>query len=112
MYLCGIVVSVVTGGTLCTATSHVDLDIRICYIPGETSSHGQSGAHNDSGGPIRATAPMWRCSRIMHMQRDLHPTILSSLEGIVDQVMCITQNIGPQKFIKSPLARSAHKFCP
>ena len=32
-------------------------------------------------GPIRATAPMWRCSRIMHMQRDLHPTVLSSLEG-------------------------------
>ena len=36
-------------------------------------------------GPIRATAPMWRCSKIMHMQRDLHPTVLSSLEGIVDQ---------------------------
>jgi transformation/transcription domain-associated protein len=32
-------------------------------------------------GPIKATAPMWRCSRIMHMQRDLHPTVLSSLEG-------------------------------
>ena len=40
-------------------------------------------------GPIRATAPMWRCSRIMHTQRDLHPTILSSLEGIVDQVWLI-----------------------
>lgn len=37
-------------------------------------------------GPIRATPPMWRCSKIMHMQRDIHPTILSSLEGIVDQV--------------------------
>lgn len=37
--------------------------------------------------PIRATPPMWRCSKIMHMQRDIHPTILSSLEGIVDQVM-------------------------
>jgi transformation/transcription domain-associated protein len=37
-------------------------------------------------GPIRATPSMWRCSRIMHMQRDIHPTVLSSLEGIVDQV--------------------------
>lgn len=37
-------------------------------------------------GPIRAPAPMWRCSKIMHMQRELHPTILNSLEGIVDQV--------------------------
>lgn len=44
-----------------------------------TTQHGESG-------PIRATAPMWRCSKIMHMQREIHPTILSSLEGIVDQV--------------------------
>lgn len=29
---------------------------------------------------------MWRVSKIMHTQRDLHPTILSSLEGIVDQI--------------------------
>ena len=43
-------------------------------------------------GPIRATAPMWRCSRIMHMQRDLHPTILSSLEGIVDQMVWFREN--------------------
>ncbi|XP_066597811.1 transformation/transcription domain-associated protein isoform X1 [Prorops nasuta] len=37
--------------------------------------------------PIKATPPMWRCSKIMHMQRDIHPTILSSLEGIVDQMV-------------------------
>lgn len=42
--------------------------------------------------PIRATPPMWRCSRIMHMQRDLHPTILSSLEGIVDQMVWFREN--------------------
>ncbi|XP_014681160.1 PREDICTED: transformation/transcription domain-associated protein-like [Priapulus caudatus] len=43
-------------------------------------------------GPIRATAPMWRCSRIMHTQRDQHPTILSSLEGIVDQMVWFREN--------------------
>ena len=43
-------------------------------------------------GPIRATAPMWRCSKIMHMQRDLHPTVLSSLEGIVDQMVWFREN--------------------
>lgn len=42
-------------------------------------------------GPIRATPPMWRCSKIMHMQRDIHPTILSSLEGIVDQVSYLSK---------------------
>uniref|UniRef100_A0ABM0MIW8 Transformation/transcription domain-associated protein-like n=1 Tax=Saccoglossus kowalevskii TaxID=10224 RepID=A0ABM0MIW8_SACKO len=47
----------------------------------------QSSGSTSDPGPIRATAPMWRCSRIMHMQRDLHPTLLSSLEGIVDQMV-------------------------
>lgn len=35
---------------------------------------------------------MWRCSRIMHMQRELHPTLLSSLEGIVDQMVWFREN--------------------
>ncbi|TMW44508.1 hypothetical protein DOY81_004448 [Sarcophaga bullata] len=37
--------------------------------------------------PIKATPPMWRCSKVMHVQREIHPTILSSLEGIVDQMV-------------------------
>ena len=58
-----------------------------------------SGAGNNVGGastgggtpqgesaPIRAPLSLWRCSRIMHLLRDLHPTLLSALEGIVDQV--------------------------
>lgn len=40
----------------------------------------------EAAGSIKATEPMWRCSRIMHMQKELHPTVLASLEGIVDQV--------------------------
>jgi len=28
----------------------------------------------------------------MHMQRELHPTILSSLEGIVDQMVWFREN--------------------
>lgn len=30
---------------------------------------------------------MWRCSKVMHAQREVHPTILSCLEGIVDQMV-------------------------
>ncbi|XP_012223234.1 transformation/transcription domain-associated protein isoform X2 [Linepithema humile] len=41
----------------------------------------------ETGHTVRATPPMWRCSKIMHLQRDIHPTILSSLEGIVDQMV-------------------------
>lgn len=52
-------------------------------------------------GPIKAPAPMWRCSRIMHMQRELHPTILASLEGIVDQVcFCFDMNDFIGKIVK------------
>lgn len=35
---------------------------------------------------------MWRCSKIMHVQRDIHPTVLSSLEGIVDQMVWFREN--------------------
>ncbi len=52
----------------------------------------QQATGAEASGPIRATAPMWRCSRIMHMQRDLHPTVLSSLEGIVDQMVWFREN--------------------
>ncbi|XP_023232044.1 transformation/transcription domain-associated protein-like [Centruroides sculpturatus] len=61
--------------------------------PNTTESHQSSQQQQASEtGPIRATPPMWRCSRIMHMQRDLHPTILSSLEGIVDQMVWFREN--------------------
>ncbi|KAL1426892.1 hypothetical protein MTO96_000428 [Rhipicephalus appendiculatus] len=49
-------------------------------------------AQADTSGPIRATPSMWRCSKIMHLQRDLHPTVLSSLEGIVDQMVWFREN--------------------
>jgi len=55
---------------------------------GETEVKKENIQSSQSGGnPIRATPSMWRCSRIMHMQRDTHPTLLSSLEGIVDQMV-------------------------
>ncbi|XP_041829403.1 transformation/transcription domain-associated protein isoform X1 [Melanotaenia boesemani] len=58
--------------------------------PTSVGAQPHSGASDP--GPIRATAPMWRCSRIMHMQRELHPTLLSSLEGIVDQMVWFREN--------------------
>lgn len=54
---------------------------------GTPQSTGPSPVTSQSDpGAIRATAQMWRCSKIMHLLRDLHPTLLSALEGIVDQV--------------------------
>lgn len=59
-----------------------------------TSSTGESQNTSKTAptGPIRATPPMWRCSKVMHVQREIHPTILSSLEGIVDQMVWFREN--------------------
>ena len=61
-------------------------------ITNGTSQSSTAGAGAEGAGPIKATEPMWRCSRIMHMQRDLNTTVLSSLEGIVDQMVWFREN--------------------
>ena len=53
---------------------------------------------------------MWRCSRIMHMQRELHPTLLSSLEGIVDQMVWFRENWHEEVYGHGLECRSA-RFC-
>jgi hypothetical protein len=73
------------------------LTLALCVLLSDSGQQQPSSAGNQSHsasdpGPIRATAPMWRCSRIMHMQRELHPTLLSSLEGIVDQMVWFREN--------------------
>ncbi|OWR41911.1 transformation/transcription domain-associated protein isoform 1 [Danaus plexippus plexippus] len=55
---------------------------------GASTSSGSGG----EAGPIKATLPMWRCSKIMQLQREIHPTVLSSLEGIVDQMVWFREN--------------------
>lgn len=35
---------------------------------------------------------MWRCSRIMHHQRDLNSNVMTTLEGIVDQLMNLRED--------------------
>ena len=35
---------------------------------------------------------MWRCSKVLQYQRELHPTVLSSLEGIIDQLNWFREN--------------------
>ncbi|XP_013181191.1 PREDICTED: transformation/transcription domain-associated protein [Papilio xuthus] len=51
-----------------------------------------AGAGAGEAGTIKATMPMWRCSKIMQLQREIHPTVLSSLEGIVDQMVWFREN--------------------
>lgn len=52
----------------------------------------QPGQGATSSLPIKATPPMWRCSKVMHLQREFHPTIQNSLEGIIDQMVWFREN--------------------
>ncbi|XP_017777683.1 PREDICTED: transformation/transcription domain-associated protein isoform X2 [Nicrophorus vespilloides] len=60
-------------------------------------NHDQSGQEGGSSSTtmestIKATPPMVRCSKIMKMQRDIHTTVLTSLEGIADQMEWFREN--------------------
>ncbi|XP_058123036.1 transcription-associated protein 1 [Anopheles ziemanni] len=71
------------------------IEQRERYKSLEQASIGAASAGAGAGAtttPIRATPPMWRCSKIMHLQRDIHPTVLSSLEGIIDQMVWFREN--------------------
>jgi len=39
-----------------------------------------------SDSSLRATPALVQFSKVMHQQREVHPTIVLTLEGIVDQV--------------------------
>ncbi|CAK1549719.1 unnamed protein product [Leptosia nina] len=60
--------------------------------PNSTTSGSSTSSAVTDVSPIKATLPMWRCSKIMQLQREIHPTVLSSLEGIVDQMVWFREN--------------------
>lgn len=97
--MAGTSVPVASGSCSALSLSSVGLalTLALCVLLSDSGQQQPSSVGNQSHsasdpGPIRATAPMWRCSRIMHMQRELHPTLLSSLEGIVDQMVWFREN--------------------
>ena len=74
----------------------VYLPIRTLYLTLRIEQRGKyrrdsQGSQSDQA-PIRATEPMWRCSRILQIQRDCHPTVLVSLEGIAEQMGWFREN--------------------
>ncbi|KAA0197800.1 hypothetical protein HAZT_HAZT001767 [Hyalella azteca] len=60
--------------------------------PQQPPGQQQGNQLQQSGETIRATEPMRHCSRILQIQRDYHPTVLVSLEGIVDQMTWFREN--------------------
>ena len=77
--------SVPTSGTVSASGSTSGLSTGSASAGVSASGSGGLSTAGEPA-PIRAPASLWRCSRIMHLLRDLRPTLLSALEGIVDQV--------------------------
>ncbi|BFZ01386.1 hypothetical protein BsWGS_04423 [Bradybaena similaris] len=84
-----------TGTSVADFLSSVNAPTSQAGTGGQTtqsqSRPGSSGSHSESG-PIKAPDSMWRCSKIMGTQRDAHPTVIYTLEGIVDQMVWLREN--------------------
>lgn len=68
----------------------------------ESSTSGNNVILSTAEVSIKASPAMVRCSKIMKMLRDIHTTVLSSLEGIADQVILPQLLIG----VKSSRSRA------
>ncbi|XP_035826346.1 transformation/transcription domain-associated protein isoform X2 [Aplysia californica] len=94
----GLLTSLAAGSVsdfLSSSTSGSSTPQAASTTPGQNSAPqnkaGLSSSNSESG-PIKAPEPMWRCSKIMSIQRDVHPTVLSTLEVIVDQMVWFREN--------------------
>jgi transformation/transcription domain-associated protein len=61
-------------------------------ISSQDSASGSTSLGSSSQPSTSQMGQTFRCSKIMHMQRDVHPTTLSSLEGIIDQMIWFREN--------------------
>ncbi|XP_046847243.1 transformation/transcription domain-associated protein-like isoform X2 [Xenia sp. Carnegie-2017] len=69
------------------STSSSDSALKPNECNTSTTSSNSAALQGQGGGEaMRVTPSMRLCSRIMHALRDLHPTLLAALEGIVDQM--------------------------
>jgi transformation/transcription domain-associated protein len=59
---------------------------------------------------MKSTAAMWRCSKIMQLVREIHPTIVCSLENILDQLMSKSDIDGTRWFRENIFEENLHQL--
>ena len=79
-------------GDLSATGSNANAGATGGVMEGDYLTGGSTPRLSSDTGPIRATNAMKLCSQIMHMQRDVHPTILSALEGMADGMGLFREN--------------------
>lgn len=58
----------------------------------------------------KSTSAMWRCSKIMQLVREIHPTVVCSLEGILDQMVSKTEAEGVRWFRENAFEENLHQL--
>ena len=58
----------------------------------------------------KSTSAMWRCSKIMQLVREIHPTVVCSLEGILDQMVSKTEVEGVRWFRENTFEENLHQL--
>jgi transformation/transcription domain-associated protein len=61
-----------------------------------------------SAQPTKSTQAMFRCSKIMQLVREVHPTIVFSLEGILEQMVAKTDPEGIRWFRENAFEENLH----
>ncbi|KAL7021314.1 hypothetical protein ACKWTF_011837 [Chironomus riparius] len=59
---------------------------------------------------MKSTPAMWRCSKIMQLVREVHPTIVCSLENILDQLMSKSDIDGTRWFRENVFEENLHQL--
>lgn len=78
---------------------------------GNQSDHpGTSLGQQASLQAMKSTPAMWRCSKIMQLVREIHPTVVSSLESILDQMVSKTEIEGVRWFRENPYEENLHQL--
>jgi transformation/transcription domain-associated protein len=59
---------------------------------------------------IKSTTAMWRCSKIMQLVREIHPTIVCSIESILDHMMSKSDFDGVRWFRENVFEENLHQL--
>lgn len=75
-----------------------------------TDQPGTSMNQQTTAQAMKSTSAMWRCSKIMQLVREVHPTVVCSLEGILDQMVSKTEGEGVRWFRENTFEENLHQL--
>lgn len=81
-----------------------------CVEQAKAQQADQIDQGTSSSQAMKSTSAMWRCSKIMQLVREIHPTVVCSLEGILDQMVSKTEVEGVRWFRENTFEENLHQL--